>query len=128
MISLGAKSVWTLSVAILDTGAGASLNKEDFDLVVWDPEIENLKAGCLWPTSSAPMKINETISLEYQMRRLHKKIVFLAEPSLAANVIFDTAFIGKYVDRIRPKANIITLQDSSPVAIVGSSPARPNPP
>lgn len=42
MIMIGKYGVTTSSLAILETGAGSNLIKEDFVLAVWAPTIENV--------------------------------------------------------------------------------------
>lgn len=93
----------------------------NFGLAAWSPSIETVKTGCIWSASSAPLEVKRVISLEAQMRQLHKKIGFLVVPSLATNLILGTAFIGKYVEEIRSKLNIITPMNTSPVAIVNAT-------
>lgn len=61
------------------------------------------------------------ISLKVQMRKLNKKVNFLAVPNLAKYVTLGTAFFGKYIEQISPKANNITLMSSIPIAIVSQT-------
>lgn len=50
------------------------------------------------------------------MGQLHKNIDFLLVSFPETDIIFGTAFIGKYVENISPSASIITPMNSSPVA------------
>lgn len=79
-----------------------------------------MKASSLGSASSAAKEVKGVLIFDIKMGRLHKKIRFLIVPSLATNVILDTAFISKCVEKISPKANFNTSINSIPVAIVSA--------
>lgn len=58
---------------------------------------------------------------ELQIKQLRKAVEFLVVHKLATNVILGTAIIGKNIEVIRSKSNLITPRDSSPVAIIGKT-------
>lgn len=118
MVSFGTREVWTSSLEILDTGSEPNLVKEDFALAVWAPSIRKVKESRLRSASNAPMEIKGVSSITMQVRQLQNKVGFLTIPNLATNIILRRAFIGKFIEKIDPKAGLIISINSSSVAIV----------
>lgn len=118
IISLGTTGVWTSSLEISDTGAGLNLMKKDL-----------LQVSCLrrnWqrryrlPSSRIKHANGNQWTHKPQSSEVAavQKICFLVVPSLAANVILCTSFIGKHVEKISSNADIITTMNSRPGTLV----------
>lgn len=94
LVSVGAKGVWTFSMAIIDTGIGPNLIQE---------------------------KVMEVISLNGQRRQLQEKIGFSAMSNLETIIFWGTAFISDSFAHISCRSMWITPFASGPVAIIGAT-------
>lgn len=107
-------------MAISYSEAGPSLHTENFVLAARTTANENVETECFQFARSALMPVKRVISLEVFEGELHKKVGFLVVPSLKTIVIFDTAFIEKYVENISSMVSFIALVNASPVAVVSA--------
>lgn len=82
------------------------------------PSIKDVKPVRLQTASSFSFEVVGMVTTERQIRQLQKKAGILFVLELATSVILGTAFIGKYIEVIRPNTGLIMLSDSGLVAII----------
>lgn len=74
--AVDAWEVWTISMVILDSGAGQKIIRKKFFMTTWTPLIRTVKIGCLGSASNSPVVVKEFVSVHLRIGQLPEKVEF----------------------------------------------------
>jgi hypothetical protein len=114
--------------AILDTGAGPNLVREDILPENWERyRVPDEPAFNIVGAGGRRLRQRGTITLFLELGGLRVKAQFLVVAGLAAECILGCQFIDRHVRNILPKEKKITLSNDSVVSILrDSDPSQPS--
>lgn len=89
--------------AIVDTGAGPNLLKENYVPRSWARPIVSMMATCLWSAANAQLKVKVVIRLIVSLRQKIAETSFPIAINLATDMTLEAAYINKNNEEISPK-------------------------
>lgn len=119
LISIGFKSNnMHLVTYLLDTGAKPNLTLKDILRTEWLSKISEEVQPLLLSVSKDRLKAKDNIILHIRVGNLLTTVLFTAVENLPINVLVGTEYIDKHILAILPDKQKVTVQKSTPVAIV----------
>ena len=118
-VSIGASAAVLYPLrAVLDTGAGINLVREDVLPAGWEKMLlPNVVLPRITNASGRRMAARGVIILHLQVGDLLKRVRFYVTPGLGVPCILGCAFINLYVRSIHPKERRVDLNEGGSVAI-----------
>lgn len=118
--SVGINSAWKVVTAVLDTGAGWKLLKENCLLQEWVRNVILMKATRLRSAANKQLEVNELVRMGAQLGQRVAEEGFRIVTNLATDMILGTAYIDENIKKISPRKNILRPTGSSTVTLDGS--------